>query len=60
MTTIISRRASALLLTGLAASTLVLGACGDKTAEHTAATAAPAPVSGTTSHTGRHHADQHV
>ncbi|WP_396216116.1 efflux RND transporter periplasmic adaptor subunit [Gemmatimonas sp.] len=48
MTTIISRRASALLLTGLAASTLVLGACGDKTAEHTAATAAPAPVSGTT------------
>jgi RND family efflux transporter MFP subunit len=47
MTTIISRRASALLLTGLAASTLVLGACGDKTAEHTAATAAPAPVSGT-------------
>ncbi|MFY7950064.1 MAG: biotin/lipoyl-binding protein, partial [Gemmatimonas sp.] len=48
MTTIISRRASALLLTGLAAATLMLSACGEKPAEHTAATAAPAPVRGTT------------
>ncbi len=48
MTTIISRRASALLLTGLAAATLMLSACGERHAEHTAATAAPAPVRGTT------------
>jgi RND family efflux transporter MFP subunit len=35
MTTIFSRRASALLLTTLATSTLILGACGDSTpAEH--------------------------
>ncbi|AMW05570.1 efflux RND transporter periplasmic adaptor subunit [Gemmatimonas phototrophica] len=48
MTTISSRRASALLLAGLATSSLVLGACGSSTPDHEKTAAKPALVSGTT------------